>query len=396
MVRYDIRRDVVSEGYDRQTEWFQPRVGVIPPSTAVLTMTKAHLWGSDIFTALQEMRSEDLGATWQPPVPHATLARRTFADGVQVCPCDLTPAWHAASGTVLMTGHTALYAPGDRGEVITPEQHHYDVAYSGYDAARQAWSAWATLELPDRDRFFYACAGCAQRVDLANGDILLPVYCLDRATLQAHGGAGDWFVTVLRCAYDGAVLRYLEHGTALTVHGGRGLCEPSLAWYDGQFFLTIRNDDRGYLAVSRDGLYYDGLQPWTFDDGSDLGSYNTQQHWLAHSGGLLLAYTRRGANNDMVFRHRAPMFLAEVDPARRCVLRATEREIVPNYGAQLGNFGVVHASPAETWVVTSECMQGDAEDPYDIARTEARGANNRVFICRVQWERPNNLFAYRP
>jgi hypothetical protein len=31
------------------------------------------------------------------------------------------------------------------------------------------------------------------------------------------------------------------------------------------------------------------------DDGAELGSYNTQQHWLSHGDGLFLMYTRRGA-----------------------------------------------------------------------------------------------------
>jgi len=33
----------------------------------------------------------------------------------------------------------------------------------------------------------------------------------------------------------------------------------------------------------------------------------------------------------------------------------------------------------------------DARNPYDIARTTKRGANNRVYLCRVQWERPNRI-----
>ena len=47
--------------------------------------------------------------------------------------------------------------------------------------------------------------------------------------------------------------------------------------------------------MSKDGLQYGPIHDWTFDDGSDLGSYNTQAHWLVHSDGLFLSYTRRGA-----------------------------------------------------------------------------------------------------
>ena len=74
---------------------------------------------------------------------------------------------------------------------------------------------------------------------------------------------------------------------------------------------------------------------------------------------------------------------ARVDPDRPCVLRATERELVPNRGAQLGNFGTVNASRQESWVITSEGMQGDAKKPMDLELTARRGANARVYLARL-------------
>ncbi len=44
--------------------------------------------------------------------------------------------------------------------------------------------------------------------------------------------------------------------------------------------------------------------------------------------GGFLVYTRRGADNDHVFRHRAPLFIAQVDPKRLDVIRASERKPV--------------------------------------------------------------------
>lgn len=79
------------------------------------------------------------------------------------------------------------------------------------------------------------------------------------------------------------------------------------------------------------------LVNWTFDDGSELGNYNTQQHWVTHGDSLFLVYTRKGANNDHVFRHRAPLFIAKVDPEKLTVLRATEQILVPERGARLAN-----------------------------------------------------------
>jgi hypothetical protein len=388
---YDIQLDVISEGYDRETEWFQPRIGVIPPTTAVLTMTRARLWGSDIFTALQEMRSEDLGRTWSDPVAHKTVDRRTLPSGVDVCPCDLVPDWHAKTGKLLATGHTACYHPGDQGTVIADNTVTREIAYTVYDADAHSWSQWATMELPDRDKFFWASAGCAQRVDLTGGDTLLPISFMPRTDIGDNFWNSCFSTTVLRCSFDGETLRYVERGNEMSVPEPRGLYEPSLTGFDGRYYLTLRNDVRGYVTVGDDGLHYERIIPWAFDDGEELGSYNTQQHWVTHSDGLFLTYTRRGADNDHVIRHRAPLFIAQVDPERLCVLRETERILVPDRGAQLGNFGALNASPEESWVVTSEGMHGDANDPMNLDLSEARGADNRVWLARIIWNQPNRL-----
>ena len=79
--------------------------------------------------------------------------------------------------------------------------------------------------------------------------------------------------------------------------------------FNGEYFLTIRNDKRGFVTRSKDGLNFAPIQTWKFDDGTDLGNYNTQQHWVTHSDGLFLVYNRRGANNDHIIRHRDPCSL---------------------------------------------------------------------------------------
>ena len=111
-----------------------------------------------------------------------------------------------------------------------------------------------------------------------------------------------------------------------------------------------------------------------------MGSYNTQQHWVVHSKGLFLIYTRSGANNDHVFRNRAPLFIARVDPERTCILRSTERVVVPERGARLGNFGVTDINKDETWVTVTEWMQ-----PRGV---EERGSDNSVWIAKIKWDKP--------
>jgi hypothetical protein len=151
----------------------------------------------------------------------------------------------------------------------------------------------------------------------------------------------------------------------------------------GRFILTLRNDEAGYVCDSDDGLHFSTPKLWAFDDGSDLGNYNTQQHWLAHEDRLFLIYTRRGANNDNVMRHRAPLFMAEVDPEKLCVIRDSEIELVPNRGARLGNFGVSRLSANEYLVVVSEWMQTTQPDPFDYTVCQKYGSDNSIFMVKV-------------
>ncbi|HWA99883.1 MAG TPA: exo-alpha-sialidase [Pirellulales bacterium] len=378
-VGYRLELETIHRGYDGKTCWVHARAGAIPGERpiVVLTMQKLLLTGSDVFYALNDMRTDDLGRSWSGPTEHAdTLGRRDEPDGVTVAACDFWPKWHRTSGKLLGIGHTVRYRDNRVMHVRRRE-----TCYSVYDPERRAWTPWTTLAMPDEPRFQNAGAGCVQRVDLPNGEILLPIYFKRPEEELAS-------VTVVRCRFDGRRLEYVEHGNALSLPNGRGFVEPSLTRFKDKFYLTLRNDLAGYVTSSSDGLHFDAPQPWLWDDGSDLGNYNTQQHWVTHHDGLFLVYTRRGAENDHVFRHRAPLFMAEVDPATLRVRRATERVLVPQRGARLGNFGVVNVNENETWVTVSEWMQTwgpkvvmPPDNPY--------GADNSVYVARIVWDAPN-------
>lgn len=232
--------------------------------------------------------------------------------------------------------------------------------------------------MPGGDRYYNAGAGSVQRVDLPNGDLLLPIY---------HKAKGEKFskVSVLRCRFDGKKLRVVDIGNELAVNEKRGLAEPSLARFGDRFYLTVRHDDRGYVSSSKDGLHFEPLRPWLWDDGTELGNYNTQQHWVTHGGKeLYLVYTRKGAENDHVFRHRAPLFIAKVDPAALRVIRATEKVLVPQRGARLGNFGVTEVSDRESWVTVTEWMQ--TWGPNIVIKPDnPLGADNTLWLARIVW-----------
>lgn len=376
MIDYDIRVETIRHGYDGRTCWVHPRAGIIPgpQPIAVMTMLKLTVTGSDLFSPMWDIRSDDLGRTWSDPVEHReTLGHRSEPDGVIAGICDFTPQFHAASGKLLAIGHTVRYR---NDKVLDPRAR--ETAYSVYDPAARRWTAWRTLVMPDEPRFGNSGAGSVQRVDLPDGDILLPTY------FKAIGEK-DARVLVMRCGFDGTTLSVKQLGNELATTGGRGFGEPSLAEHDGRYFLTLRNDQAGYVTSSADGLHFAPPMQWQFDDGADLGNYNTQQHWVTHPQGLLLVYTRKGANNDHVFRHRAPLFIAQVDTARLKIRRVTERIAIQERGARLGNFGVTYVSPEETWITVAEWMQ--TWGPKIVIPVDnPRGADNSIYLARLRWK----------
>ena len=326
---FEIERSVAHQGFDGRTCWVHARAGVIPPEArqengrtaqVVMTSQKLLLSGSDVFYSLHQTTSVDSGRSWSPMEPLDRFARKRLGDqfsagnqgdgiasdlvqtGDELLVCDFTPQWHSASQRLLGVGQTVWY----RGNGVLPIRPR-SIAYACYDSKQTRWSDWQSLELPKEERFKNAGAGSAQRVDLVGGDILIPFYFKEPQEKQ-------YSVAVCRCRFDGKKLYYLKHGNELSLGIDRGLFEPSLTRFQNRFYLTLRNDRHGYVSTSEDGLHFNEPVRWHFDDGKDLGNYNTQQHWVTHSEKLFLVYTRRGAKNDHVFRHRAPLFIAEVDP----------------------------------------------------------------------------------
>ena len=357
-----------------ETSWFQSRPTVIPGAPATIFLTTQELRPNenhgyyDIFLTT----SKDGGSSWSAPVKIPELCRVPTDDGYERVAGDLWPSWHPPTKRVLVTGKTFHFAEGKR-----ENNRREEVAYSVFNPNGASWSELRTVQLPDIDhegkRFVAPNAGCNQPVVLDIGEILLPI------RYQKDFDQVNYTTTVARCSFDGETLSYVGHGTELTHPHGRGFYEPSLAKFQDRFYLTLRADESGYVASSPNGMEFaEGAKEWRFDDGEPLGSYNTQQHWIVHprGKGLFLAYTRKGANNDHIFRHRAPLFVARVDPESLQVVRATERLLVPENHACLGNFGVCSLSDRETLVVTSEFLRNG---------TKRAGEPNRVILARIRW-----------
>ena len=91
-----------------------------------------------------------------------------------------------------------------------------------------------------------------------DGTLLIPVYFGPNASLP-------YAVTVVQCRFDGRQLSYLRHGDELSLKVARGLYEPSLTRLGVKYFLTLRNDLKGYVTAGNDGLHFASIRPWAFD-----------------------------------------------------------------------------------------------------------------------------------
>jgi hypothetical protein len=350
-------------------DWWQARTAYVPGSKPLLitTMSETGKTGSHDFHDIFQSVSHDHGRSWSQPAIISSLKRVRQPDGYEVAPGDLWPTWHARTRRVLVTGKTYNFEDGKRENRLRER-----VSYAVLNPESGEWGPLRFLAMPEKDHAGNTItgvnAGCTQRVDLPDGDILLPVrYWRDP---KKH----NYTSVVARCRFDGESLTYKEHRSELNIPDGRGLYEPSLMEFDGNYYLTLRANHSAFVTRSSNGLDFEPVREWTFDDGIPLGSYNTQQHWVTVGGGLFLVYTRKGANNDHIMRHRAPLFIGQVNPATLQVVRATERVLIAENQGTLGNSGVCRISDDESWVTCGEGL---------LRLGKRKGQNNKVLFVKI-------------
>ncbi len=376
-----ITRHVVLDGRNNNISWFHPKRAVIPPEpgegnpTVVVTMATQN--GDDVYSPPLEMTTRDLGRTWTDPVWHVrTLGRRMIADNLFEGFCDFVPKYHKASGTILGLGHTTRITNEviDRHvkiERLVHETFRPAGTYSVRDVNTGQWQQWEFLPEPESggDPASSYAPGCPQWVELPDGHIVLP--------LSARNPQEAWHrVCSAICSFDGRELRTLEVGNSLGLEVGRGLHEPSMVEFGGCFYMTIRAEDhRMYHAESRDGLKLENFAPWQWDDGTDVATDQTQQHWVKRHDALYLTYTRQTGDNDHIVRCRAPMFIAQVDTDTMRLIRDTEQVVIPKEDASLGNFMVENVTPYETWLTVGEFLPDEYYGDF--------------LLAKIIWERPN-------
>lgn len=372
-----IDRQVIWNGRSGGNTWFHPRACLVPGGAyPSVLMTCQTITGSDVFSQVHWSVTHDNGRSWSPPQPIPSLGRQTISGLLEEGTCDVVPEFHPNSDSVLAIGHNVYY----ENDVLT---RPYQGRYTVYVVRRGdgEWSERKRLRWDSPMATGIYSAGCAQRINLDGGEILLPISFgpLDRPHRS---------VCTLLCSFDGVTLKVLKTGNELNLAVNRGLLEPSLASFQGRYFMTIRAEDgHGYVSASTDGLNWQEKRPWTWDDGRPLVMSTTQQRWMSHSDGLFLVYTREAGNNRNVMRWRAPLFLARFDAEQLCLIRDSERVVFPLVGdgidnakhvARMGNFHVVNASALETWVTVGETL------PHD-------GWKGDTLLARIHWRIPNRL-----
>ena len=357
------------------------RAGMTPDGTAILTAQPLKLKGIDVFYGLEILKSRDGGKTWGSFEKSKTLIRQKYDAQREYVISDSTPFYHKKSGKLIITGHSVVYL-NDR---LAPSPRPRQTIWSIFDFASGDWEVPRQLKMPDDVQFFSYGAGSTQILELPDGDLLVPIYGASPDEAKMLPGCSR--SRVLKCSFDGKELKVKSIGQPLTVNVPRGLYEPSITEFNGKYFLALRNDKMGYVAVSDDGLNYSTPVPLCFDDGKLSGNYNTQMHWLKGGGKLYLVYTRKNGKNDHIFRHRAPLYMAEFDPVKQCIIRKTEIIAVPERGARLGNFGCLQINGNEAWIIAAEWMQTTSPNSSDYTRCMKYGSDNSIWIAKIKFTR---------
>lgn len=373
---FRVENSTVLNGTEKY-HWSQSRPAVLPGGRVIVTTQEIEKRGSHGYRDIYITESTDGAKTWSAPKRIDALNRKRFPDGIERVMGDICPQWHAKTGKLLVTGKCFGFLANANDNKAKDDRSQERVAYAVYDPKTDAWTEMKIMAMPEKDHAGHPIiepnAGCHQRWDLPNGDVLLPV------RYRADPKTRVYTTVVARCTFDGETLAYVEHGSEHSISIPRGLYEPSVCGFQGRFFLTMRGEQNGHVARSNDGLNYTSAVEWKFDDGQPLLSANTQQHWITHADSLYLIYTRKGANNDHVFRNRAPIFIARVDPDKLHIIRATEQILMPETGLDLGGgFAPVDVSANETWVISSEMAFPKGRE----------NENNRILLAKIIWNLP--------
>ena len=372
-IPFTMYRDILAEGYDGRTCRVIPTAFRTPDGGLHIDYSMLDLSGSDVFVDRYVISSHDGGKTFS--APRLFNGRpQDVRDGVRRM-YTLLVHWHEKTRTNYTIGYLSSYTDGNT--MVLDGKDTMRALTGKFDAPSMRFTDCRFLIPPgteDLDLLFFM-----EPLEEDDGTILVPAYC-------RPGNRRQHEVIVFRFAVEDGTLRFLERGPSITRHDlNRGVYEPRLTRLGEKYYLTLRSDETGWRAESADGLRFTAPVEWLWDDGTPLGSRNTQQAWLRHPDGLFLVYTRETPHNRHIFRNRAPLFMARFDEERGCLVRDTEVIAVPELGARLGNFTVTNVKENEAWICVAEWMQTQGERWFDGSLCAQYGANNRLWRIRITW-----------
>ena len=315
-----------------QENFFHPS---IIPYRGRLMMVMQKILAMDRFTVPYFSFSDDGGESWSTPELIPTLA------GFEKC-ADFRPVVLPDDNKVLIIG-------------LVSDGTDKDAMYSGYKSVCLIYDGeWsAPQDLFGKEEYNHRAA-CAQTALAPDGTIVIPLYF-------GSPKKGGFKVQTRKFLLKDGSLVPAGSGNVLESGIGNGWHEPSVEFFKGTFYLTLRcTTGYAWFAESTDGLNWSKPKKWTFSDGSVMETGPTQQHWMKKKDSLWLVYTRRDVSNEDCFRWRTPMFAAPFNPENGCLEKSGEEIIIPRIDWRtrpglLGNFNVtnlencVYISDAPLW-----------------------------------------------
>jgi hypothetical protein len=356
-----IENSVIYPHSKEERAFFHPKVA-FDIGKQKLAMTLQTINGSDYFGPVHVTYSEDNGKVWEKPQKLLPLNKRSFQEGIIETVCDVVPDYHPQHNKLLAIGHNAYYSNTafiDTFGFFKPDEKAPSLQRFSVYSVKDSYGNWSERKRISFGEFkdfpCFVC-GCSQKVILTNGQMIIP-------SVIGGGSRRDFKVVCLLCDFDGIELKPVKRGNILELPVDRGLLEPSIIQYNDSFFLTLRAEDgHGYLSTSDDGLHWEPIRAWSWENGSKLIMSTTQQHWLKLGGKLYLVYTRKNGENRKVMRWRAPLLIAEFDTENLCLKKDTEQVVFPmkhhpenpDSVGLMGNFHPLSLSENEAIITVGE------------------------------------------
>ena len=344
------------ENFDRTRNFFHP--AFVPLTGGGILFTFQLIMESDCYGPPQYMLYSPEGG-WSEAAVIPGMENVNMGNGLVQGVADIRP-FAAADGTVAVFGCSTVYF---RNKI---KSDYMDIAqYSVYNTYHpdKGWGKCGVLS--------GVRTACTQAEFDNCGNWLIPCY-FDKNLSDA---SANYVVKVLKLHLEGEKFSVIGESNELEYNVERGFIEPSIIFFKGFFYMTIRAEDGfGYVSKTADPMHWDKPKVWKFDN-SELRTSTTQQHFFKMKDRLFLCYTRKTRDNEHVFRYRAPLFAAEIDTEKCCLKKSTETTVFPLTEYQkstglYGNFHTVSMPDGSVWLSDGRLFVISGEDNNDYLKSE--------------------------